>query len=566
MPSPSAIIPFLGPNYVPPKALVKDLPVPDDVLSEIFIECSPNEADCGPMETEGWPVPERQEAVGGTRCPSVDLSHVCRRWRRVALGTPRLWVQADIFIPNFPDSAGRVRRLTHLVRTLTQRSGARPLSFKVKVSRGNRAISTAPFGQILLFKESIQELVDALCVSSARWRRFSLSGNFNGETHTISLTKLFAALAGPLPALSYVFIDAEFASQRHPTRMIRPLTNTPTLQSVTILQPYGLLNDLPVAAWSCLKSLTLGSWKGAPGGGLGMHSHTALYLLKSLNSLVYLDMHMDHIAPSEAEEDSLADIAAEGRRPVISLPYLRSLSLKGAAVAPGFATVLTLPTLESLSFTSLRIMHRERQEAGLLECLTCFGCQITRLELDMVDFRVPFVLACAESLTQVRTLKIGELPPRKRNEHHEAADRYMDFYRNTQIGPASSPYICPTCLMVSFLEHLTSPVPNFKPKEYRAPNLQNISLSCQTNLQGVEKAIVQLVLARSGPSAVHHNVQPLKVVSCHLGGSHNIDIRRQLATGGVDLKSLDFQLVYSAFPSTVHPYVGFNLPAGFPQW
>ncbi|KAF6763606.1 hypothetical protein DFP72DRAFT_1163571 [Ephemerocybe angulata] len=387
--------------------------IPDDILAELFLACLP-------CVEEGWPTEaaggheKRWETVGQNRHPSVDLSHVCRRWRRVALGTPRLWVQADICIPSFPDSKDRIRRLTQLVEAMTRRSAACTMSFKVKVAWEDRGFKwTVPTGILAPFKKLFQEFVDAVCASSARWRCFSLSGDFDGEAHGDAVIKFLDAIAGPLPALSYVFIDAEFASQRHPTRIIRPLIAAPALQSVAILQPYGLLKDLPVAAWSHLKNLTLGSWKRASGKGIqniGMHSHTALCLLKSLRSLVHLDMHMDHVAPNEAEEYSLANITVE---PVF-LPHLQSLSLKGAAVAPGFATAVTLPSLEVLRFTSLRIMDRERQEAGLLECVSCFGCTITGFELDVVDFSEAFVVACAESLMQITTLTIGELPPRRR--------------------------------------------------------------------------------------------------------------------------------------------------------
>ncbi|KAF6763607.1 hypothetical protein DFP72DRAFT_1136175 [Ephemerocybe angulata] len=535
MPSSSAVFPFLGRNYVPSQ-LTK---VPDEILAEFFLAYLPCEGEGWQTEAAGghegmW------ETVGQNRHPSVDLSHVCRRWRRVALGTPRLWVQAEIYVPSFPDSEGRISKLTDMVRALTHRSGTRTMSFTLRLmARDKGGLGTAPIGATVPFKESVQDFVDAVCVSSARWRRFSMSGD---ETYDIPILKFVDALAGSLPALNYIHLDTNFETQALPTGLICPLIDTPALKSVTILQPYGQLDNLPLAAWSSLKSLTLGSWKKA-GFGVGMHSRTALHLLKSLSSLIHLDIHMDHIAPNQAE----------GYSPV-SLPHLQSLSLKGAAVAPGFAMGLTLPLLESLSFTSLKIMHRERQEEGILESLSRFGCTITRFELDMADFSEAFVVTCAESLMHITTLNIGELPPRRRNMQHEAAIRNEDLRFRACLGlgvPTPRAPNRPTCLMATFLRHLTSPFDhegaNFNGRRYRAPNLEFVSLSWQTNLRGMEVGLVNFIRARSGHHVAHVNTaRPLKKVSAHLYGmrDYNIDIQRELANCGVGLGILDLQFAY----------------------
>ncbi|KAF5323885.1 hypothetical protein D9611_008275 [Ephemerocybe angulata] len=532
MPSSSAIFPFLGRNYVP--SLTE---VPDEILAEFFLAYLP-------CEEEGWPTEaaggheERWETVGQNRHPSVDLSHVCRRWRRVALGTPRLWVQAEIYVPSFPDSKGRIPKLTDMVRALTQRSGSCTMSFTLRLTTRDRGgLGTAPIGATVPFKESVQEFVDAVCVSSARWRRFSLSGD---ETYDIPIMKFVDALAGSLPVLNYIHLDTNFEAQVLPTGLICPLIDTPALKSVTILQPYGRLDNLPVTAWSSLKRLTLGSWKKA-GSGVGMDSRTALYLLNSLSSLIHLDMHIDHIATNQAEEYS-----------PVSLPHLQSLALKGAAVAPAFAMSLTLPSLDSMSFTSLKIMHQERQEEGILKCLSRFGCTITGFELDVVDFSEAFLLACAESLVHITTLKIGELPPRRHNIQLEYPIRYWDLRLRACLALGlPMPFNRPTCIMATFLRHLTSPFDHegakFNARKYRAPNLEFVSLSWHTNLRGMETALVNFIHARSGHHLEHMDTaRPLKKVTAHLYGmrDYNINIQRELANCGVDLGILDLQLAY----------------------
>ncbi|KAF5324003.1 hypothetical protein D9611_008267 [Ephemerocybe angulata] len=548
--------------------------VPDNVLSEIFLACLPCEGEGWEIEAEDWPEERPEAVIGRRRRPSVDLSHVCRLWRRVALGTPRLWVQAEIYLPSFQYSKEeRILGLTHFVRALTRRSGTCPLSFKLQGTRVRRYDDPVNWWDFWLhpnalveasvpFKKAVEELVGALNASSSRWRRFSLSGEVNIRTHGISPMKLFDAMTGPFPALHYIHLDrdAHFPIQRNPDKSARPpLINTPALQSVTILQPYGRPDNLPVTAWTNLKSLTLGSWTKAPPlsmdeffgrvrtvPSVGMDPQIALRLLKPLIGLVHLNIHMDQIAPSEAAEVyPLANIATQP----ISLPRLQSLSLKGVAVAPGFARALTLPSLESMSFTSLQIVHRDIQEAGLLECLACFGCQITEFELDVVDFSDTFFVACTESLTQIKTLKIGELPLRRGQDQDREALREMCYHIGQDIATPSDR---PTS-MESFLRHLASPIKHLgaggdrlNPRGYRAPNLEIVSLTWQVNLLGVEAAILDLLRARFGRSSEQPSaVQPLKKFTAHLFGLRAyIDIQRKLAHHGVNLGILDLEVIY----------------------
>ncbi|TDL15263.1 hypothetical protein BD410DRAFT_683257, partial [Rickenella mellea] len=53
------------------------LQIPHEITSEIFQNCLPEDK---------FPQPS-------VECAPVQVSRVCRTWRRLAIGTPRLWSQ-----------------------------------------------------------------------------------------------------------------------------------------------------------------------------------------------------------------------------------------------------------------------------------------------------------------------------------------------------------------------------------------------------------------------------------------------------------------------------------------
>ena len=61
--------------------------LPDDILREIFVYCLPPNRTAGMCATE----------------PPLLLAHVCGRWRRVAMSTPRLW--SSLRIPAYREEA-----------------------------------------------------------------------------------------------------------------------------------------------------------------------------------------------------------------------------------------------------------------------------------------------------------------------------------------------------------------------------------------------------------------------------------------------------------------------------
>ncbi|KAJ7641130.1 hypothetical protein FB45DRAFT_1053724 [Roridomyces roridus] len=88
------------------------LTLPNETVSEIFIHTLPPYPLCPPR-------------LPGRASP-IPLTHVCRRWRDIALSTPQLWRAIG-----FTDSRVQLEQ-TEVVRTWLNRSGSCPLSIRIE--------------------------------------------------------------------------------------------------------------------------------------------------------------------------------------------------------------------------------------------------------------------------------------------------------------------------------------------------------------------------------------------------------------------------------------------------
>ncbi|KAF8218302.1 hypothetical protein K438DRAFT_1796646 [Mycena galopus ATCC 62051] len=181
------------------------LTLPNEIISEIFIRFLPV-----------YPAPP---PLIGLLSPTL-LTHICRRWREVALGTPALW--RAISYPRREDQGP----LLHILESWLSRSGCLPLSFLMEGIWGS------------LSKKSFETLV----FHRARWEYIAL-----GISESDILT-----VQGAMPLLQQLTIQA----WADPTRPPSPIgfQETPRLRSVTLWQ---LSSSTDVLPWSQLTSLTL---------------------------------------------------------------------------------------------------------------------------------------------------------------------------------------------------------------------------------------------------------------------------------------------------------------------
>ncbi|KAF5324010.1 hypothetical protein D9611_008268 [Ephemerocybe angulata] len=213
--------------------------VPDEILAAVFLECLP-------QEPEGWAAMTPTE---GTKHPAIILTHVCRHWRNLAMGTPRLWAQVDLRVPSRPYRARTIPRLTHLVRVFTQRSRACPMTIKVKMDTGESGPMFYRWGNTDGYEVALKELVDEVCISSERWRSLSLSAILDPERGNLSLLQFFTAIAKLLPGLTQVHFEVTFETQERQGQDSRLISicpkvlSGPALRSVSITKPSGWLSN-----------------------------------------------------------------------------------------------------------------------------------------------------------------------------------------------------------------------------------------------------------------------------------------------------------------------------------
>jgi hypothetical protein len=182
------------------------LTLPNEIVSEIFVQFLPVYPSPPPMS--------------GPLSPS-SLSHICRRWRQVALSTPTLW--RAISLPDFYSTDNGV--LHSILEVWLGRSGCLPLSIDM---------------------EEIWNTVDESCLElialhRARWEYVTLAVDDEFE---------LLAIQGPMPLLRQFEIRVEAPRPGPP--VIR-FCEVPRLGSVTLWDITRPTNLFP---WSQLTSLT----------------------------------------------------------------------------------------------------------------------------------------------------------------------------------------------------------------------------------------------------------------------------------------------------------------------
>ncbi|KAJ6481868.1 hypothetical protein C8R45DRAFT_313863 [Mycena sanguinolenta] len=178
------------------------LTLPDEIIAEIFVRFLPSYPICPPFV--------------GPLSP-ISLTHICHRWRAVALATPTLWKAIEFRCsyncecPAFP-----------LGGTWLSRSGSCPLSIRI----------------VGAVKTHLPDILSAIVPHRARWEHLKLI------IHADPLPHLFD---GPLPLLRHLDL-ALFNCRPFELRAV----DVPQLRSVKVLR-----NPVVALPWAQLTSLVL---------------------------------------------------------------------------------------------------------------------------------------------------------------------------------------------------------------------------------------------------------------------------------------------------------------------
>ncbi|KAJ7770642.1 hypothetical protein B0H16DRAFT_1774684 [Mycena metata] len=233
------------------------LMLPNEIVSEIFVHF--------------LPVYPKPAPLAGTLSPTT-LTHICRKWRNIALTTPTLWraaylsineedeiADSDIFIP--------FDQQLHELDVWLNRSRCCPLSIEIEETFDSPRNFFFPSAQC------------------ARWEYLWVS----------LLFQPFLAIAGPLPLLRHLDILVDEPGVGDP--VVFP--EAPLLRSV-------ILNDLAletvILPWAQLTSLTLHC----------VFPHECVPVLQQTSNLVDCQLYL---------------VSSTGPWPDVTLPRLESLTL-----------------------------------------------------------------------------------------------------------------------------------------------------------------------------------------------------------------------------------------------
>ncbi|KAJ2925184.1 hypothetical protein H1R20_g11922, partial [Candolleomyces eurysporus] len=308
--------------------------------------------------------------------PAVIISHVCQRWRIVALSTKLLWRQLHIQIPSYPYSSQyqdpwkeKVAKLVKMTQIWISRSDDCHLS--VKITEQNQIRWGLESGTFASECAEFRELVDVLFSSSSRWKDLELCLFFpRSQFPDFPTTRLLVAPPQPTPALTsvklYYYVDERQLESKLSQHLIAGpnIFSAPTLRSLEI-GPRVLAHDIKrmSVVWSNLEHLV---FDGYPAESLHhFDAVEALALLKECTNLVtcYLGLERDVTIPANCTP--------------ITLPRLRELALlpDTSHLPKGLAQSLILPSLRKLEVITGydECTPREHHESGLFEFCKRFG-------------------------------------------------------------------------------------------------------------------------------------------------------------------------------------------------
>ncbi|KAJ7080560.1 hypothetical protein C8R43DRAFT_343377 [Mycena crocata] len=196
------------------------LTLPNEIVSEIFVHFLPSYPDC-PSAT-------------GLLSPTL-LTHVCRKWRQIALNTPVLWraILSVLSPTNLVRSTDRIQR----VESWLERSCFCPVSVIFKFQ--NNAYDVQ--------EEDLRANLQTLLPHRLRWEYLELW----------TFPQLISIIEGPTPLLRILNMSVFV----HPSSPLSLTDTSPLCLTEAPLLRTALLNDLAAAhvtlPWAQLTSLTL---------------------------------------------------------------------------------------------------------------------------------------------------------------------------------------------------------------------------------------------------------------------------------------------------------------------
>jgi hypothetical protein len=191
---------------------------PTELLLDIFVHCwhsfTPNFEE---MTTASF----ETEIARLAHAPLLDVSHVCTKWRGIAMGTPFLWCDIELDGALW-DTPSHIETALALLQLTLDRGGTSPLNLSLT------QVVDLPFPPTAL---------EMLAAHSQRWQKFVCP-------LSVTMVDAFSAIQGQLPHLQSLQIDPS-DDENGTMDIFDPL---PSLKSLTFPAPFleHNMDDLPL--------------------------------------------------------------------------------------------------------------------------------------------------------------------------------------------------------------------------------------------------------------------------------------------------------------------------------
>ncbi|KAF5332742.1 hypothetical protein D9611_005423 [Ephemerocybe angulata] len=505
--------------------------LPGDILSALFVAIVAH--------------PSQRHARMTSSHPAVILSHVCRRWRQLALSTPTLWNKLTIHSPPTPtaptpgniltpdasrsliiaqlpevDRCRRWERELELIKTTVhvwlKRSKGSDLFIQFQaadpVAAGHRyhpqgAMKSPPAA-------TVSSLVDIICNVSSRWKEATIRLTGSGFEKS-AFRRIFELREDDVPHLQRLALSATFAIALGPTGDHLPPPNQDTgilgarlLSSLSLGPTFAAFNTLPVR-WRQLTNLQIHGLPSITNGAKAFGFSEALALLRACPQLVACDLTFNVGASNGG--------MSGGR---VSLPHLKSLTLRHFVPNHDFIALLFLPSLKALSLPN-DLGPSSPGHSATEAWLEAFGHQLTDVHLNAYNLTQSGLLRCMNLLLNVVSLRLA----------HNIAALFLAAGVNLE-----------TPLDGDFLRRLT---PSFGEGNVEGwhccPKLEAIELPIFAGEEALFQFIAQRRRAHSSGNLM---IARLRKVTVKFETVKELDIANALREDGVDISDLALKLTY----------------------
>ncbi|KAJ7069149.1 hypothetical protein C8F01DRAFT_1226603 [Mycena amicta] len=436
-------------------------------------------------------------ALSGVEGPLL-LGQICRRWRDIALTTPRLWAAIHVVLP---DDVSKLDILKELVVSWFERSGAVPLGISVQFSKTRlfQAWGTDPVQYAL----SASGLLPAFMAVSRRWRSIRLPILRREDLE--SLAELTAEDVPRLQHMELLHDPSAFLDHNDLNRLRIELSalQTGSLRSFSFFGSYALLPaNIPWANLRYLRLRTSGSYP-------AVNISFPFRFLEECRMLTILDISLSEYNVSFSEP-------AGSRSGPIQLPHLSELALAmdlrattdgDDSSVPQLFDLLQTPALRSLHLTGIQ-----------------YGRSISPL------FRpIPFLQRLMIGLDRLITADLGPI-----------LDALPLVEELTFIG---EPFVLPSPEDPIMHPHWRSPAEtdgNFLETlvvthtTRRCPALRRLKLTDSSTVQ--DSLIVMFLKSRTGDGAVRNKVAQLTHFTCDASRKKQLEVADEVGVNdGLEL-------------------------------